>query len=220
MNKSESQTSSNRPARFRSTYKPNSPHPIEESLNRRNIQYVCHMTPCHRLPDIINEGGLLSLNERRNRGIKELDSPHYWGAVGKAEELADYVVCAFMPPWGMIQSHKEELAIILLDAVQVCCKKDVVFCPTNSARNNYTADRIKSRSGIQHFDACFQNPHTYWANDSEIFVPHQIPLDNFRYLTFCDEDAKLYWTSELSGFSLPTTIKDSEVSVSPELGSY
>lgn len=184
MTRSEPRTSSDQPAQFRHIYNPASPHPIEESLHRRDIKYVCHMTPCHRLPDIINAGGLLSLNARRSHGIQELDTPHYWGSPGKSEELADYVVCAFMPPWGMIKDHREELAIILLDAVTVCCKKDVVFCPTNSARNDFDADMIKTRSSIQYFDACFQNPTTYWAGDSEILVPRQIPLDYFRCLTF------------------------------------
>lgn len=205
MIKSETRPSPYQPAQFRRIYNPDSPHPIEESLHRRRIQYVCHMTPCHRLPDIINAGGLLSLNARRSRGINELDTPHYWGSPGKEEELADYVVCAFMPPWGMIKDHKEELAIILLDAVKVCCKKDVVFCPTNSAYNDYSADMIKSRSGIYHFDACFQNPDTYMAGDSEILIPHKIPIDHFRYLTFCDEPAMLYWTDKLPGLSIPTT---------------
>src|SRR5690554_5816314 len=149
----------------------NGGHPIAESLQRRRVGYVCHMTPCDRLPSIIQSGGIFSRTRRAEHLIAEPNEPHYWGTPGKAEDLADYVVCGFMAPWWMCKGHTEELAIIVLDAKAVCCGEGVLFCPTNSARNDYAAGEIKKRSGIEFFDACFPNLDTYQAGDSEIFVP-------------------------------------------------
>lgn len=135
----------------------------------------------------------MSLAARRARGIAEPQNPHYWGSPGKEEELADFVICSFMPPWWMCRARQEELAIILMDAEDVCCRDGVVFCPTNSAYNEYPADEIKTRSGLGHFDACFQNPDTYQAATSEIFVPNEVPVSTFRALVFCDDQARDHW---------------------------
>ena len=89
-------------------------HPIADSLRRRRILYVCHMTPCHRLPSIFASGGLLSLAARRKRDVPEPERPHDWGGKGKREALAGYVVCGFETPKWMCRKHPEELAVILL----------------------------------------------------------------------------------------------------------
>jgi hypothetical protein len=155
------------------------------------------MTPCDRLPSIVASGSLLSLASRRARGIAEPQNPHYWGSPGKEEELSRFVVCSFMAPWWMCRARQEELAIILLDAEEVCCGDGVVFCPANSAHNEYPADDIKTRSGVDHFDACFQNPDTYQAANSEIFVPDGVPVSTFRALVFCDDEARDYWLPKI-----------------------
>lgn len=89
-------------------------HPIADSLRRRRILYVCHMTPCHRLPSIFASGGLLSLVARRKNGVAEPEQPHDWGGEGKREALAGYVVCGFETPKWMCRKHPEDLAVILL----------------------------------------------------------------------------------------------------------
>jgi len=171
----------------------NGGHPIAESLHRRRVGYVCHMTPCDRLPSIIQSGGIFSRTRRAEHLIAEPNEPHYWGTPGKAEDLADYVVCGFMAPWWMCKGHTEELAIIVLDAKAVCCGEGVLFCPTNSARNDYAAGEIKKRSGIEFFDACFPNLDTYQAGDSEIFVPGLVPAHHIRGIVFCDQQALDHW---------------------------
>lgn len=170
---------------------------IEASLRRRGIEKVCHFTPCDRLPDIVRHG-LLSLAERQRRGITEPDLEHFWGTPGKKEALADFVICSFMPPWGMIRSHEEEIAIITLDAGQVCCAPGVAFCPGNSAFNEYPADAIRTWTGGEKFDACFQNERTYQAGTSEIFVPGRVPLAAFRDIVFFDAGSRAYWGNKLS----------------------
>jgi hypothetical protein len=171
--------------------------PIATSLARRGIRYVSHTTPCDRLPGILGKGGLLSWRERQARGVPEAVTPHYWGAIGKKEALAGYVICSFMTPWGMCHRHDEELAIIVLDA-KVCLRPGVVFCPTNSARSAFSAAEILQRTGVEHFDACFQNPDTYQAYDSEIFVPGIVPLVDFRAIIFCDEEAAKHWVARIN----------------------
>lgn len=76
---------------------------IRQSLSRRGIRHVCHMTPCDRLPGIFRHAALLSLEERRRRGLESVDNQgdHYWGSPDKREALAGFVVSAFMPPWWM-----------------------------------------------------------------------------------------------------------------------
>jgi hypothetical protein len=168
---------------------------IQQSLRRRRIGYVCHMTPCDRLPSIFQQAAILSLRERDARGIPSPDGEgtHYWGSADKQEALADFVVCSFMPAWWMCRRHDEELAMVVLDAASVCTMDGACFCPGNSAYNDFPAEGILRASGIEAFDACFQNPETYQASDAEIFAPSAIPLSAFRGLVFCDLDARDHW---------------------------
>jgi hypothetical protein len=136
----------------------------------------------------------MSFSQRQQSGVDEDEQPHYWGSADKKEALEDYVVCAFMPPWWMCMKRPEELAMILLDAEAICCKEGVCFVPTNSARNQYGAAQIVTRTGVEAFDECFQNPTTYHSSDSEIFVPLSVPLHDFRVIVFCDEEARTHWT--------------------------
>src|SRR5262249_3874851 len=157
------------------------------------IRLVCHMTSCHHLPEIFRRGGLLSYSRRQQAGVAEDEQPHYWGSADKKDALQDYVVCSFMPPWWMCKRRTEELAMILLDAESACCAQGACFVPTNSARNDYSAAQIVTRTGVVAIDECFQNPTTYQASESEIFVPFSVPLANFRTLVFCDEEAREHW---------------------------
>jgi hypothetical protein len=151
------------------------------------------MTSCHHLPSIFGGSGLLSLNQRRLLGIQEETEPHYWGSADKQEAFADYVVCAFMPPWWMCQRHTDELAIVVLDAHALCTSPGTRFCPMNSAFNDYPAEVVKGLGGLESFNACFQNPDTYQAHYSEIFVRDRVEIAAFRTLIFCDDEAKAYW---------------------------
>lgn len=169
--------------------------PISLSLRRRGITHVCHMTPCDRLPSIFRHAALLSLTERRSRGLPDPPETeaHYWGSADKQEAFADYVLCSFLPPWWMCRRHDEELAIVVLDAVSVCTASGTRFCPINSAYSDHAADEVKQFGGVDAFDACFQNPNSYQAGDAEIFAVSQVPLVAFRGLVFCDNEARDYW---------------------------
>jgi hypothetical protein len=156
------------------------------------------MTPCDRLPDIFRYGGLLSLTERTARGIAEPAQPHYWGAVGKKKNLADYVISSFLPPWWMCQRHDEELAMILLDAESLCAHPEARFCPVNSAKSDYNSVAIRTRNGVAAFDDCFENETTYQARNAEVFMYGQILLADFRELIICDRQAADCWGPKIN----------------------
>ena len=156
------------------------------------------MTPCDRLEGIVSHGGLLSLRGRAANQVAEPLDPHYWGSADKKEAFEGYVICAFMPPWWMCKAHDEELVIVLLDAEAVCCREGVLFCPGNSAYNDYPADQIKNMRGIDSFNACFRgNPNTSQTGYSEIIVPERVDFSDFRGLVFCDEEAREYWVERI-----------------------
>lgn len=171
---------------------------ILDSLRRRRIARICHMTSCDRLPEIFAHGGLLSYRQRRERGIPESEHAHFWGSPGKKEQLEDYVISSFMPPWWMCRGHDEELAIVLLDAERHCTRTDARFCPVNSAKNDYSAADIHERGGLAAFDDCFESEVTYQAGNAEIFVSGVVPLTDFRAIIFPDEDARTYWIARIN----------------------
>lgn len=45
---------------------------MKEILNQNEITEVYHFTSINNIPSIFNEGGLLSVNELRNRGLENL----------------------------------------------------------------------------------------------------------------------------------------------------
>jgi hypothetical protein len=161
------------------------------------VDHVCHVTPCDHLPSIFAHGGLLSFNERQARGIAEDTSPHYWGASGRKEALGAFVLCSFMPSWGIIQGHEDELAILIFDAEAVCCRPGALFCPTNSARSMYSLTEILAMRGVLSLDPCFPNPDTYQAGDSEILASGVVPLTDLKGLLFCDRDAYDFWIPQI-----------------------
>lgn len=170
---------------------------IRAGLRRRHIDRVCHMTSCHHLPSIVSEGGILSLQERAARRIPEAENPHYWGP-GKKFDLGAFVVCSFMAPWWMCQRRDEELAMILLDADDICTRPDARFCPVNSAKGDFSAEEILARDGIGAFDDCFENETTYQARNAEVFVRRLVPVASFREIVFCDGEAAGYWVPKIN----------------------
>jgi hypothetical protein len=143
-------------------------------------------------------GGLLSYNERRARGVAEDSSPHYWGQEGRKEALGEFALCSFMPSWGLIGGHEDELAILIFDAAATCCRPGTLFCPTNSARSLYSVAEILAMGGAASLDACFLNPDTYQAGDSEILVPRVVPLIDIKGLLFCDRNASDFWVPNIN----------------------
>jgi hypothetical protein len=124
-----------------------------------------------------------------------------------------------MPSWGLMRGHEDDLAIIILDAFAICCRPGVVFCPTNSARSMYSEDEIVTMTGVDAFDACFQNPDTYVAGESEVLVPQIVPLTDFQGMVFWDEEARDHWREQivkvLEGVNPPPAFPAKPIQLSP-----
>jgi len=107
----------------------------------------------------------------------------------------------------MLKEHGEEFAILVLEAQAVCTQDGSLFCPTNSAKSDYTVEEIRSRSEIDALDACFPNPDTYQAYpQTEILVPRRIPLFHILGIVFCDQEAYDYWMPKLRETLIPGDI--------------
>lgn len=162
------------------------------------------MTTCDRLVSILSQGAVLSLSERQRREVSESEYEHYWGAPGRKNELSDYVCCAFMPPWGMCKQHKEEFAILVLDAEPLCTRDGTLFCPINSAKSEYSVEEIRRMTEIEAFGACFPNALTNQAYPgAEILIQDAVPLYHVEALVFCDQEAHDYWMPKVRGTQVP-----------------
>lgn len=172
--------------------------PIRIHLWARNIKLVCHATPCQNLPSIFESGGIHPFAERQRRGIAEAPSPHNWGRLKKVE-LAAYVICAFKAPRWMANAHDEDMAIILLDAGNVCARRGVCFCPINTASARVTAERIELMTGCEAMDRCLgPRGDVFMENGAEILVPGSVPTRDFRSILVFDEETRQRWQPALT----------------------
>ena len=113
-----------------------------------------------------------------------------------------------MPLWGMLKEHKEEFAILVLDAEAVCAQDGTLFCPTNSARSDYTVQEIRSMSEIDALEACFPNADTYQTYpQAEILVREAVPLFLVQGIVFCDEQARDHWVPRLREIQIPDRVR-------------
>jgi hypothetical protein len=157
--------------------------PVRPS-KRKNVHQVINRTSRHY-------AGALA------KGVAEDSFYHYWGQEGRKEALGEFALCSFMPSWGLIRGHEDELAILIFDAAAICSRPGTLFCPGNSARSMYAVGEILAMSGVASLDACFLNPDTYQAGDSEILVARAVPLMDVKGLLFCDQNASDFWVPQI-----------------------
>jgi ssDNA thymidine ADP-ribosyltransferase, DarT len=178
-----------------------------ESTTSKNYPDLPH-DALRSAPIDSRQGAILSLSERRRRGIAEPANKHYWGAAGRKEEFSSYVCCGFLPPWGMLKQHGEEFAILALEAEAICTQNGTLFCPTNSAKLDYTVEEILGRSEIDAFDACFVNRETRQVYpQAEILVPRVVPLFHVHGIVFCDQEAHDHWMPKLRAVHIPDNVR-------------
>src|ERR1017187_5858302 len=84
-------------------------------LRAHGTAHVWHYTRCSSLPGIIEHDAIFARAELERRGIS-YDSTHYYGSERHQELLSEYVSCAPMPPWGMMKSEDQSIAVLRLDA--------------------------------------------------------------------------------------------------------
>lgn len=137
---------------------------------------------------------------------------HYYGNARKEELLADYVSCATMPPWGMMGTESEELAILELDT-DIVTAPGTCFCPGWSPLAVFDADEIVTWTDPEHAEALYIGPGYATVTGAEIFIPQRIPVDAVQSIVYYDRasvDANLPLlraAAAEAGLRLPRTIE-------------
>ncbi len=163
-------------------------HPVLEVFRRHGTHTLWHYTASANLPGIIEHEAIFSRAELERRGLA-YSSEHYYGDAEKERILSRYVSCATMPPWGMMQSEQEELAILGLE-VNVVTTPETCFCPGWSPWAVFRADGIVTWTEPQHAEKLYVGPSFQTVNGAEIFVPTQIPLTHVNEIVFFDDDSR------------------------------
>lgn len=102
---------------------------IQQSIRRRGISRVWHLSRVTQLKDIFSTGALLSRAEMNRLGI--LYGMSGWGSDAKAEELKDFICCSIVFPWGMSKEEPETKALVPLDPV-VLLREGTLSCGNTS----------------------------------------------------------------------------------------
>lgn len=151
---------------------------LEESVNRRRIRQIYHASRIDSLSSIFVNGGLLSRATMDSMGVTyEMNS---WGTYEKEEEMAEYICCSLIPPWGMANQDPDSKVVLALNP-RLIWRQGTVFAPEWSSDNRVVVSELKTRYTIQAFDSLFDNPTGNWPSpySVEIVVPDKIPIIEF-----------------------------------------
>lgn len=147
---------------------------------------VWHYTLCGDLPSIIERGAVYCRAELNRRGIA-YSSTHYYGATSRHEEiLGEYVSCAPLPPWGMMKSETEEIALLQLHPA-VLAISGTCYCPGWSPWGQFDPDEIVTWTGPERLEELYAGPGPMMLNPCEFFVPAQVPLKAIQGIAFFDD---------------------------------
>jgi len=164
---------------------------IQASVQRREVKAIYHYTAITNLPSILREGGLLSRDQMNAKGILYLG--HGWGRPGKEQELEDYICCGFVPHWGMLRKEREPQAVLELTP-DLIWRHGTIFCPGNSASNEFNLEMLRDMNTVEAFDAMFDNPDTSFPipYQCEVMVYRKIPLGHLRATHFQTTEDREY----------------------------
>lgn len=163
---------------------------LEASVLRRRIRRLWHVTHISALESIFKHGAILSRASMDSMGIEYEMST--WGTSGKEEEMADYICCSLVPPWGMAKKDPETKVVLSLDP-RLIWREGTVFSPEWSSSNTVMVSELQSKYTIQAFDSMFDNPTTSWPSpySVEIVVFGKIPVHEFLpQMFFYNEESK------------------------------
>ena len=161
---------------------------VVEVLRRHGTSEVWHYTTSGALVSVVEQGGLYARAELKRRGIS-FASTHYYGTERHEAVLGEYVSCAGLPPWGMMQGESEEVAVIELDP-RVLAIPNSCFCPGWSPRGQFDPDEIVTWTGAEGLEEVYIGQGPQWVKDCEMFVPNHIPLSSVRNIVFFDEECR------------------------------
>ncbi len=191
---------------------------IQDSIRRRGITSLFHYTRVSSLPSIFTADALLSRSQMDTMSMSY--TGHTWGYNGKEVEFADYICCGFLPHWGMMGKESELLCVFELKA-DLIWHEGTLFCPDNSALNDYTLDHLQAHNTADDFDEMFPDQTTYRTRSwqAEILVYHRIPLSEVSMLHFrtrgeLDQARTLVQAARLAQAQSPA-LRPIAVSISP-----
>jgi hypothetical protein len=142
-----------------------------------------HYTRLANLESIIEFGAICCRAELERRGIA-FESEHYYGTDEKRQILGEYVSCAHMPAWGMMQDEQEELVVMSLD-LAAAEADGTCFCPGYAALGEYDANEIITWTTDQHLERLYTGLQaTTTVRGAEIFVPDRISADHIQRICF------------------------------------
>jgi hypothetical protein len=163
-------------------------HPVLAVLQNHGTRELWHYTLCSNLPHIVEHQAIFSRVELEARGIR-FESDHYYGSDEKQRILGAYVSCATMPPWGMMASEEDELAILELTP-NVVTDEGTCFCPGWSPWAVFDAGEIVTWRGPAHAEAIYVGEGFQTIAGAEIFVPRSISFDHVRRIVFFDSESR------------------------------
>jgi hypothetical protein len=166
---------------------------VRDVFRAHRTTQLWHYTRLDDLASIIEAGAIYCRAELERRGIA-FASVHYYGTEEKRRTLSEYVSCAHMPAWGMMQDEQHELVVLSLD-VAVAEEEGTCFCPGYAARSEYDANEIVTWTSDQQLERLYTGPQaTTTVRGAEIFVPERISADHIRricFFTAASRDAQL-----------------------------
>ncbi len=162
---------------------------MKELLNGNEITEVYHFTSIENLPSIINEGGLLSENQLRNRGLR--NSINHGGNLlsrqlnGTGNTL-DYIKLSFRKKQLMAyRVEREKHIVVLIIDPDIILLDGVLFTSENS-----TAATCRRESGLKGLllidfesikeELAFRDRIKRRKIQAEILVPDRIDLDKIK----------------------------------------
>lgn len=171
---------------------------MQQSIQRRGIRKVWHLTYLNQLPNIFRAGGLLSRTQ-----MDKLSIPYGmsgWGNEAKGQELRDYICCSVVCPWGMSKEQPETKALISLHP-RVLLRNGVLFCGTWSSFNEVSLQTLLKNSSVEAFNLMFENPTSSFPAPppGEFLVPNSVPISEFLSHIYFYDDATMKKAIELCG---------------------
>jgi hypothetical protein len=146
------------------------------------------------------------------RGIPYIG--HTWGRPGKDKELEDYICCSFIPHWGMLSKETEAQAVLELSP-DLIWRRGTLFCPGNTASNEFSLSGLRDNNTVDALDAMFDNPYTGFPTpyQCEILVYREIILAEHLNLIHFREAEDLEYGEKLIVETLddPTVAEKLEV---------
>ncbi|MFX1525296.1 MAG: DUF4433 domain-containing protein [Promethearchaeota archaeon] len=191
---------------------------MKEILNQNEITEVYHFTSINNIPSIFNEGGLLSVNELRNRGLENLVD--YGGnilsrSLNGSHETLDYIKLSFRKkqPMAYHVEQNKHIVVLIIDP-EIILIDGVLLSNENSTASNCIIDNGVNGLLMIDFesikdDVAWRDSKKKKSIQAEILVPNRIDLEMIKKIC-CISESSLEETKRLcDNFDHPPICIDS-----------